>query len=294
MTDGLTALITSALAEPAHPAAHAVAKTIQSAHGPSVRAILFYGSNRRSRQPDGVLDFYVLVHGYRQYHRSFIRSLMNRILPPNVEYLRLTDPDTGAGIAAKVAVMSMDQFSRRMRPGSIDTTLWARFTQPATLLYAADDAARAQVIAALVQAAHTACLWARRLAPAATARDFWTQLFSLTYAAELRVERGRPQQIYGHDPDYYDAVLRLADPQQVSKLRFHPVAWAARRYTGKALSVLRLCKGAFTFEGGVDYLLWKVQRHSGVVVRLRPWQRRHPILAAPAVLYRLCRQRIIG
>jgi hypothetical protein len=55
-------------------------------------------------------------------------------------------------------------------------------------------------------------------------------------------------------------------------------------------SVPRLAKAAVTFEGGVDYALWKVERHSGVRVEAGPWQRRHPILAAVPLGWRAWRQ----
>ncbi len=288
--EALRALIETELARPANTAARNVADAILAAHPGQVRAILFYGSCRRSDQPEGVLDFYVMVDRYRNYHKSFFRSLMNTLLPPDVSFMR-TGP--AAEIAAKVTVISLDQFTRRMRPGAIDTTLWARFTQPSTLLFAADAAAKQQLVAALMQAARTAYGWAKSCTPAtAQSSIFWTQTFGLTYGAELRVERGnRPQLIYENDRDYYDGVfnaLALDLPPALTANRYG--AWRLRRYAGKILSVLRLCKAAFTFEGGVDYLLWKVERHSGVAVPLKPWQRRHPILAAPQLLYRLYRQ----
>jgi hypothetical protein len=287
----LVALLETTLAQPANGAARTVVDAILAAHGGAVRAILFYGSCRRSDQPEGVMDFYVLVDRYRTYHRSLFRSLMNRLLPPDVSFLQVKNHTTP--VAAKVTVISLNQFARRMRPDTIDTTLWARFTQPSSLVYAADDDARKQVIAALHQAIHTACGWALHSTPAPPASSvFWTQIFALTYDAELRVERGnRPQVIYDNDPAYYDGIfnaLELDSP--------HPLPgaahghWALRRYAGKILSILRLCKGAFTFEGGVDYLLWKVERHSGVALVLSPWQRRHPILAAPRLLYQLYRR----
>jgi hypothetical protein len=68
------------------------------------------------------------------------------------------------------------------------------------------------------------------------------------------------------------------------------VAWTARRALGKLLNLLRLTKAAFTFEGGADYLAWKVERHAGVTIELTDWQRRNPILAAPAMLWRLYRR----
>lgn len=287
----LGALITRSLAHPAQPAAHVIVDAIRAAHGEAVRAVLFYGSCRRSDSPEGVLDFYVLTDRYRSYHRSLLRSLMNWLLPPDVSFMQVEH--ASARVAAKITVISLDQFSRRMRHGAIDTTLWARFTQPSTLLYAADDNAKQQVTAALAQAARTACRWGKYCSPAPTpSSQFWTRLFALTYGAELRVERGnRPQLIYDDDPAYYDGVfnaLELDFPQSLSDIA--PRSWTLRRYAGKALSFIRLCKAAFTFEGGVDYLLWKIERHSGVALGLSPWQRRHPVLAAPQLLYQLYRR----
>lgn len=297
--DRLKAMIEAALAQPAYAAAQSVVDTIRARHGSAVRAVLFYGSCRRSMRPDGVLDFYVLVDGYRHYHASMLRSLMNFLLPPDVSFMSIENPADGnkaAAIAAKVTVISLDQFCRRMRPDGIDTTLWARFTQPSSLLYAADEAAKNQVIAALATAVRTACGWAARSRPAGDiSSQFWNRLFCMTYDAELRVERGnRPQLIYDNDGDYFDGVFNALELD-----KSHPAlpaahgSWALRRAAGKALSVLRLCKGAFTFEGGVDYLLWKIERHTGKKVLLSPWQQRHPILAAPRLLLRLHRQGIL-
>ncbi len=71
--------------------------------------------------------------------------------------------------------------------------------------------------------------------------------------------------------------------------RWAQLRWAGRRVLGKTLSVLRLIKSAFTFDGGVDYILWKIERHSGVRLPVSPWQRRHPLLASPVFLWRLYR-----
>jgi hypothetical protein len=57
------------------------------------------------------------------------------------------------------------------------------------------------------------------------------------------------------------------------------------------VSVLRLVKGLFTFQGGPDYILWKIQRHSGVAVELSPRARRFPLLAAWGIAWRLYRRR---
>ena len=66
--------------------------------------------------------------------------------------------------------------------------------------------------------------------------------------------------------------------------------WGARRLQGKALSVVRLAKASATFAGGVDYIAWKINRHAGTDIVLKPWQRRWPILGALTLLPRLLRR----
>ena len=48
--------------------------------------------------------------------------------------------------------------------------------------------------------------------------------------------------------------------------RAAPRQWRLRRIVGKSLFVLRLLRNGITFDGGLDYLAWKVERHSGVAV----------------------------
>jgi hypothetical protein len=63
--------------------------------------------------------------------------------------------------------------------------------------------------------------------------------------------------------------------------------WARRRAEGKLLSVVRLAKASATFAGGADYIAWKINRHAGTNIALKPWQRRWPLLAAISLLPRL-------
>jgi hypothetical protein len=59
---------------------------------------------------------------------------------------------------------------------------------------------------------------------------------------------------------------------------------------GKVLSFLRLCKAAITFSGGLDYLLWKIKRHSGVYIEPTRVQRKYPLVFIWPLLWRLYRQ----
>ena len=294
--DALEAAVSAELAMPSPPdpataAAEALARGIVAERGDAVAAVLFYGACRRDGDPSGLLDLYVLTTGHRAFHRRAAPALLNAALPPNVVLRRCDGPQ--GPVRAKVAVMTLGQFERRMRPGSLDTTLWARFCQPSTLVHARDGAVRRRVERAVAQAVETAVRWALRLEPgAATPAERWRGLFARTYGAELRAERGgRPERLLAAAPSWYDRVYPLA----LSRLgpvreRRAEASWALRRVAGKALNAARLAKAAFTFEGGADYLAWKVERHSGVALHLTDWQRRHPLLAAPAVLWRLRRR----
>ena len=206
-----------------------------------------------------------------------------------------------------MAVLRADQFARATRHTSLDTTIWARFAQPVILAHARDATARHATLSALAGAVATAARWAVLLGPeSGTPRPFWEALFRATYAAELRVEKGeRGVSLVEHAEARYAALLQPAlsaagigfqvegavvTPALTNaQRRSGQAAWGRRRSAGKLLNIARLVKAAFTFKGGVDYIVWKIQRHSGVKLELTPWQRRHPILSAPVILYRLRR-----
>ena len=52
-------------------------------------------------------------------------------------------------------------------------------------------------------------------------------------------------------------------------------------------SFARLAKASLTFAGGAEYIAWKINRHAGTDIQLKPWQRRHPLLAGLSLLPRL-------
>ncbi|MET0918406.1 MAG: hypothetical protein ABWY07_08305, partial [Burkholderiales bacterium] len=56
------------------------------------------------------------------------------------------------------------------------------------------------------------------------------------------------------------------------------------------LSVARLLKASFTFDGGLPYLVWKIERHSGVKVEITPFMRRFPRLGAIGAMWRTWRR----
>ena len=56
------------------------------------------------------------------------------------------------------------------------------------------------------------------------------------------------------------------------------------------LTVVRVLKASATFAGGADYLVWKINRHAGTDIALKPWQRRWPLVAAFTLLPRLLKR----
>lgn len=302
MTDELLRHVQAELAQPAPPEVAAFGARLGEARGAS--AVLFYGSALRTGDLDGVLDFYLLTRGP---HRRGLRGFAERWFWPEVSYHEL---DLGGRrLRAKAATMSLETFREAAAGRRLDTTIWARFVQPSALIWAADEATRTAVAAAVAGAAVTAARYAAVLGPAGgAAAEYWTALFRETYAAEFRVERpGREGSIMAFDAARYDRLLPmgwvagdLAFREQDGRLEPLPSAaerarvrraWRLRRALGKPLNIARLMKASFTFEGAARYAAWKIERHTGVAIDVSPFRERHPILSAPGVLWRLWRSR---
>src|SRR3954466_7644753 len=278
----LRALVAEELAQPVDPRVRAMAQAIADKHGKASRAVLFYGSCLREKALEGrMLDFYLIVSDYRAAYGKAWLAAANRLIPPNVFYFEHD------GLAAKYAVLSEADFRRLNGPETSSVSVWARFAQPSRLVWAADKAARDRAVAAVSRAAPT-LLAAAGPRDGEQPLDRWRRAFGLTYSAELRAERtGRAASVVDLDPERYE---RFTAPalRTAKRMTIHS-SWAWRRAEGKALSVLRLAKASSTFAGGADYIVWKINRHAGTDFRLKPWQQRHPLLAAITLLPRLLR-----
>jgi hypothetical protein len=277
----LRTLVAEELAVPVDPRVTAVAQAIAARHGAASRAVLFYGSCLRDQAlDDGMLDFYLIVSDYRATYDKRWLAAANRLLPPNVFHF------AADGLAAKYAVLSEADFRRLNGPETRSVSVWARFAQPSRLVWAADDAARENAIDAVARAA-PALLAAAGERKREKPLDWWRRAFALTYSAELRAERaGRHASVVDSDRERY---VRFTAPAAAAIEGRRRSSWRRRRIEGKALSVLRLMKASATFAGGADYIVWKINRHAGTKIALKPWQRRHPLLAAITLLPRLLR-----
>lgn len=277
----LRELVADELGLAVDPRVRGLAEAIAAEHGRASRAVLFYGSCLREERLDGLmLDFYLIVSDYGAAYPKRWLAVANQLIPPNVFYFEKD------GLAAKYAVLSEADFHRLNGPETSSVSVWARFAQPARLVWASGDGARQRAIDAVARAAPT-LLVAAGVRKGEAPLDWWRRAFALTYSAELRAERkGKGQSVVDMDRARYErfggpavAAIPSALPKQAS--------WPRRRIEGKALSVARLAKASLTFAGGADYIAWKINRHAGADIQLKPWQRRHPLLAGITLLPRL-------
>lgn len=310
MTGNLGDLIVRELRQPASAGAQATTRAVLSRHGDSVRAVLFYGSCLRRGDDQGVLDLYVLVDRYRDFYESAFLAGLNALLPPNVMYIETQS--NGETVRSKYAIVSLSDFARYTSADTFQPYFWARFAQPCGLLYAADEGAAAKVAAGVEAAVVT---FVRRSLPLVAERfsidQLWIRGLTETYRTEVRSDRsGAPQRLYEAAPERYNEVTRAALSQiesvrQIDALedrtwvevaipsrerRNASLWWFLRRVQGKVLSLTRILKSALTFEGGVDYLLWKIERHTGAKVDPTWREKRYRLLALAGVFWRLYRR----
>ena len=313
----LTDFLAEELTRPAPEAAQRVAAEIQRRHAASVDAVLFYGSCLRTGiTTDRVLDFYVLVRSYRAtYAYRWLRAL-NAALPPNVFYIEVgRGPDV---LRAKYAVISTEDFVRAAGARAVTPIVWARFCQPARLVYVRDAAVREAAVHAMRQAVVTFVGSAvpllddvgRSFRPA----DLWQTGFRETYRTEWRAEQpDAVRALYAADPERYDRVARLGLRELTAggDFTFREEAgrwmvdvpprvraaarsrWRQRVVPAKTLYALRLLKTALTFDDWLSYVVWKLGRHGGVRIELTERQRRWPLVWGWPVLVRLLRRRVL-
>jgi hypothetical protein len=296
---------------PDSPALHALVEALRGRHGEAVNAILFYGSCLRSGDLfDGLVDLYLIVDSYTAIYARKTRALANWLLPPTVFYTEIRVADRV--VRAKYAVLSSADLRNGTSRRWFHSYLWGRFTQPTALAWCRDETARRQIEASLASARRT---FLERVLPrlpaAGQVGDLWRQGLRLSYGAELRAESaGRSAELTAAAVDYYVAATReaaaalhyplalegqgadtryRAEIPAVSRALSHP-AWVLRGAQGKLLSVARLLKALFTFEGGLDYIAWKLERHSGQRIEIPPRVRRYPLIFVWGLFWRLYRR----
>lgn len=286
--------------KPVFPAAIAFAEELRARYGASTAAVLFYGSCLRLATDEGlILDFYVVVDRMGAAIKNPISAVLGNLLPPNVYYHEM--PFEGRTLRAKVAVLSVNKFLRGTGPSAFTSALWARFAQPAAIIYARNAEIERRMTDALCQAITTTAVRAAALfTKDFSARDLWVRAFRETYAAELRPESAeKGVELVERDLTRYEAVTAAVfEAKKDAPGVYVPVGderkreqalatWRLRRMCGKTLNAARLIKAAFTFNGGLDYAVAKIERHSGVKIELTEKEKRSPLLTGLRLFFKV-------
>jgi hypothetical protein len=283
MTNPLQDYIAKTSREVVHPVVAAMADIIRAKHA-NVHIVLAYGSALRDSDPENTLiDYYVLTESFDGVSTHAVSRWLCKLVPPNVYYAEMRQGE--AMYRAKYAVLPMEQLAAKVSAKTTNPYFWARLCQPVRIVWAADAVSERRIIQIIEKAMRTARWHARQLASTSTHAEQWIELFRHTYPTELRPENAsRAALIVESQLEHFETVARLAGAVDVAQM-----PWSWRNTLGKCLSVLRLIKAAFTFQGGADYAAWKIKRHSGIEIELKNWHRKHPILASIVLLPKLLR-----
>jgi hypothetical protein len=203
----------------------------------------------------------------------------------------------GPRVLAKCAVVSETALQRYTSPMRNDHFMAGRLFQPTELLYAAGPAAEDAALDALVAAHAVTYDWVRPWLPARfDVADYCRTLLRVSYAGEIRPEpEGRAEALWRAQEDYlrpvYSILLEalqargdLVTPEPGVYAPARPAAaWSrlrSRLYFKWSLvrATARWAKYVVTFEDWLEFLLHKVQRHSGQPIELTERERRLPLI----------------
>ncbi|HSG89348.1 MAG TPA: hypothetical protein VLA56_09050 [Pseudomonadales bacterium] len=278
---------------PAQAPVLALVDALRDKFGTGFEGALYYGSCRRQDMPEGLIDLHVLVDDPVRA----LGALSGRLcawLPPNVYYLEVEHE--GQKVRCKYAVLSLQRFRRLCTRRAFHSYFWARYAQPLSVLGVEGEARRA-IEESLVDAHVT--LFSRALPRFTDVEDplvLWESILALCYRCELRPESGgRAASLIEGQPQHFRSTGRVALDARSAVLangtpELSAAAWMVRIAWGKVVSLLRLLKALQTFDGGLDYAAWKLERHTGRHIEIPDRVRRHPWLYLWPHLYRLWRE----
>lgn len=318
-TDRIIAEISTVLAQEtaiASPRLEQTCTDIAAAHNQGsknhVLGFLYYGSSLRDvDDASKMLDFYVIIDSYKTVHKGRpVRQFINRMIPPVVYYYEREDINEDGQstlTTCKYSLISLPEFERRCTRSAMLSVIWGRFSQPSLLYFPLTETIKSRILTARANAVLHLARSTEGLfnTPAdnclTDAVSFWGRGFRESYRTELRPEssEGRSKEIVVKYEQRYTQLMNIiygppnADGHYALPAASKPQAqrqWWRRRLIGKPITGLRVLCNAMTFDGGLDYVLRKVERHSGVTIEPTPFQQKHPVLCSPILGWKLWRK----
>jgi hypothetical protein len=307
--DALREAIRVRVCAPPRPDAAELAAGLRERGGPSLAAVVFFGSRKTQASPDAwsAHDFFVVVDGYRSFFSSlrahgaqrrpaWLVAALNAVMPPN--QVGVTMPLSGGRSArAKCAVVSREAFARETSHRRHDHFFLGRLCQQTEIVFTADDVRREQVLDALTSAHALTYTWARPwLPPRFDVESYCRTMLRVSFSAEIRPERmDRVQALWDAQQNYLRPVYAvLLQELRVSGALVEPepgvfaVAQPAGRLEhlrlalyftwSKVRATARWTKYVVTFDDWLEFILRKARRHSGQSIELTPRERKLPLV----------------
>jgi len=298
-----------------------LARAVARGGGPSVRAVVFFGSRKTSAgyDPWSAYDFFVITRDYRGFYEALraagaarrspaLVASLNAILPPN--QISILEGEAGHEARAKCAVISMRAFLRETSEERRDHFCVGRLFQPTEVLFAADEAAAEQVLDGLVSAHRATYGWVRPWLPARFgAEGYCRTLLQVSLSGEIRPETG------GRADALFEAQQRDLVP--VYSILLEDLAAAGELVPGggatyalarpanaperrrleayfrrsKVRATARWPKYMVTFEDWLEYIRRKAERHTGQEIVFTDRERRMPLVFLWPRVFRYLRDR---
>ncbi|UCH83485.1 MAG: hypothetical protein JSW50_13660 [Candidatus Latescibacterota bacterium] len=283
--------------------------------GSNLVAVVFFGSLLVGTSPtaDSAADLFVVVDDYERFYRDLharlpaarrasIMAALNRVLPPNIIYLR--DP-SGLRAGAKCFVIDRRDFSRSLSPESLDHFCRGRLIQRVQIVYSRTHRIRDEVEVQLESARRGAVDWVPLYLPVQfTVLEFCLRMLEVSYAKEIRPEsRSRVLEVFEAQKSYFrlmygrilkeavaDGRLRTVGERysRVVNPRFpERLAWRVFFAKSKMRATVRWVKYMLTFDDWLDYITRKAERRTGLHLELTKAERRFPAILLWPKLFRV-------
>lgn len=315
------AVAARALSPESDPDLREAAEHLTAVGGETLDGLVFFGSRRTgaaSANAWSAYDVFVIVRRYRPFYEAMGRaglsgkapgflSLLSRWLPPTQYSIRLE----GSPVHFKAAVIRTDTFHRETSPRRRDHFCIGRLFQPARILHARDEATRTALVGDLVFAHEATWQWSRPWLPVSFDADaYGGNALAVSMSWEVRPEPpGRAAALWEAQREeqipVFEALLEeLAHRGEVvpagSDGRWGPARAVTAGETFRlklyfrrsiARSTTRWLKHVLSFEGWLDYILRKANRHGGEPMELSERERRWPLIYLWPRLVRYLRAR---
>jgi hypothetical protein len=295
---------------------------VARAGGESVLGLVFFGSRKTDagHNPWSAFDLFVLTRGYLPFYQALrecgllgrspaLVAALNTVLPPNQVSVRVACED-GHERRAKCSVIRLDTFLRETSARRRDHFCIGRLFQPVALVSARDETTQRLILDGLASAHALTYQWVRPYLPEwFDVDDYCRTALGVSMAGEIRPEPGgRADALWAAqaaDQRKVFAIL-LRDLAATGELRrrddgryalARPAGWLerlrSRSYFGwsRVRATARWLKYTVTFEGWLEYIVQKVQRHSGQQMKLTPRERRWPLVFLWPRVVRYLRQK---